>query len=134
MTAAGPAARTRSVSGDDSRNCGRIAGTRSQTRDRDMLLVPHAPLAETTRLPHFAGGRAAWREFVVLLAFGAAAAALTTYVRLGIRVPGQSNLHAVIPIALALAVVPRCNAGSVAGTARSAGRSSWADRVSASAR
>jgi hypothetical protein len=80
-----------------------------------VLLAPHPPLADTTRLPHFAGGRAAWREVVVLLAFGAAAAALTTYVRLGIRVPGRSILQAVVPLALALAVVPRRSAGSVAG-------------------
>jgi len=80
-----------------------------------MPLALHPPLADATRLPHFAGGRAAWSEFAVLLALGGGAAALATYVRLGIGVPGHAILHVVAPLALALAVVPRRNAGAVAG-------------------
>jgi hypothetical protein len=80
-------------------------------------LAAHASLAESSRLRAIASrlGGAPIAQTALLLLIGASAAFLTMKVDLGIRVPGHAILRAVFPLSLALALVPRRNAGLVAG-------------------
>ncbi len=75
-----------------------------------------------SRVPTLAGRhRVRAAELATLLGLGICAAALTTFVHLGLRVPGHHIVFAVFPVALGLALVPRRAAGSVMGAGAAAG-------------
>jgi hypothetical protein len=80
-------------------------------------LSPHAPLAESSRVGSAAARLAAspLAEIALLLLLGAASSYLTLSIDMDLRIPGHSIVRAVFPLALGLALVPRRNAGFVAG-------------------
>ncbi len=57
--------------------------------------------------------RVSTAELITLFLFGAASASATGFIRLGLRIPGNAILLAVIPMALGLALAPRRLAGFV---------------------
>jgi hypothetical protein len=77
----------------------------------------HAGLLTATRVPTLgrADARISGAEVTTLLLAGAAAAVLTGFVRLGLRIPGHAIVLAVLPMALGLALVPRRFAGVIMG-------------------
>jgi len=79
--------------------------------------APDTPLAASTRLAGAAAriGASPLAEAAVLLSLGALSSVLTMAVDFDLRVPGHAILRAVFPLALGLALVPRRNAGFVAG-------------------
>lgn len=60
-----------------------------------------------------AGTRMSAAEIGLLLAFGAAAACLLTFVRVRIPLPGHAILMAALPLAAGLATVPRRTSGTI---------------------
>lgn len=84
------------------------------------LSLPIEPrLRAVSRLPALGADRDAVSAagLAALVLLGAAAAVLTTYVRLRLRLPGHQIVFAVFPMALGLALVPRRWAGSTMGLA-----------------
>lgn len=84
------------------------------------LSLPLEPrLRAVSRLPALGTDRDALSAagLVALVLLGSAAAVLTTYVRLHLRLPGHQIVFAVFPMALGLALVPRRWAGSTMGLA-----------------
>jgi hypothetical protein len=75
----------------------------------------HDGLAATARVPSIArsGERIRTAELVALFLCGAAAAAATGFMRSGLRIPGNSIIFSVIPMALGLALAPRRMAGFI---------------------
>ncbi len=75
----------------------------------------HYGLLAAGRIPAIskAPERVSTTEFMTLFLFGAAAASATGFIRLGLRIPGNAILLAVIPMALGLALAPRRLAGFV---------------------
>jgi hypothetical protein len=81
------------------------------------LLPADSRLRERSRLPALAasGGAVGIGEVLTLLAMGTGAAALATFVRLRLGIPGHQIVYSIFPMALGFALVPRRRAGSVRG-------------------
>lgn len=90
----------------------RTAGNRHMAADTFGI---HGGLLTATRVPFVRplGERISRAEVITLLCAGAAAAAMTGLIRLGLRLPGNSIVFAVLPIALGFALVPRRRAGVI---------------------
>lgn len=75
----------------------------------------HDGLARAARFPWLSRERhrVSAAELLLLVACGAAAAAVVAYVKLSLRVPGHSIVLSVLPMALGLSLAPRRRAGSV---------------------
>ena len=81
------------------------------------LLPADSGLRERSRLPGLsASGKAVGiGEVLTLLAMGMGSAALATFVRLRLGIPGHQIVYSIFPMALGFALVPRRRAGSVMG-------------------
>lgn len=81
-----------------------------------MIPIPlalHAGLASTARLPNVAGARRtiSLAEVAVLLTCGIAAAAMSSFGQMPLRIPGHAIIRCALPMGLGLALVPRHGAG-----------------------
>ena len=81
------------------------------------LLPPDSRLRERSRIPSLAspGEAVGLAEVLTLLVMGAGAAALATFVRLRLGIPGHQIVYSVFPMAMGFALVPRRRAGTVMG-------------------
>lgn len=77
----------------------------------------HDGLATAGRFPSMARirERISTSEIVMLLLFGAAAAAAVGFIRTGLRFPGNSIILAMLPMVFGLAIAPRRSAGFIMG-------------------
>jgi hypothetical protein len=75
----------------------------------------HDGLAAAGRIPAISRNREhiSVSEIVLLILCGATAAAVSGFVRLGIRFPGHSIVLSIIPMALGFALAPRKNSGFI---------------------
>jgi hypothetical protein len=81
----------------------------------DVLPLNEPLLAQSRPGSLAASGRVGVLEVLTLIAMGAVAAGLTTFVDLHLRIPGHHILFAVFPMALGFALVPRRRAGTLMG-------------------
>jgi hypothetical protein len=83
----------------------------------ELDLTLNAGLSSSSRLRHFHGQRESMRawEWAILGGIGVLAAASTTFLDFGLRVPGHAILRAIFPMAMGLALVPRRGAGIAMG-------------------
>jgi hypothetical protein len=79
-----------------------------------MLFEPYPALATDSRVRSFGqlDDRVSTLEVATLVLLGVTAAVTSAYVRVGLRIPGQSIVWAVLPMAFGFAVVPRRLAGT----------------------
>lgn len=86
---------------------------------RTAGLSLHPGLAGNSRLPTLAreGDRFQLAELLLLAAAGVAAAAATSFLDFGLRIPGHAIIRAVFPMSLGFALAPRRMGGSVMGVA-----------------
>lgn len=83
----------------------------------NAVLRLHGGLALNSRVPALAREQENLRgmEILVLLGAGAVAALASTFLELGLRIPGSAILRAVFPMAFGLALAPRQFGGVVMG-------------------
>src|SRR5574340_450164 len=84
---------------------------------RSAILSVHEGLGISRRLPLMVRGEAriSGAELAVLAFLGVCAALLSTVVRLNLGLPGHNIIRVVFPMALGMALVPRCGAASLVG-------------------
>ncbi len=89
---------------------------------RNLFLV-ESNLADQVRLPAIGvtDKPVQWIELAALVGLGVVAAAITTFVDLGLKIPGHAILRVIFPITLGLAIVPRRGSGACMGLAAAVG-------------